>query len=256
MSLSSKQYTRVGPLSYADACRGAILTPATGEALALGKVVLANRSGSAIDVGIASQLPANLWQAGYIDASATPDYLGESALAKSTTANAFVNIFTTTTTDGFLVAARVPFNVISFANGNNCANCNIVSAYYNGSAMATLPTIADANYAAAPGTKFTSWAAPSDWAKGTTAAVATTLSDFYCVRFTATDAADGVDISDVRVYQMLEFYPQLASNAEIAEEFGGNEIQLPVAAKLVPYFGSASSSNMVWVDYRPLSRQV
>jgi len=256
MSLAHRLYTSTGMVSYAQNIQDSILIPQTGEALALGGYTLANRSGAAVDVGLYWRQPNALWKAGTIDASATPDYTDDTASAQSTTANAFVNVFTTTDADGFLVASKTKFHAIGFKVDDVGAAATLAYTYYNGTSMATLPTIETPNIAAS-GWQYLTFTPPQDWVVNTTTAV-TGPSNHFAIQITGATAPSSVtSISDVRLFTMIDFYPQLASNAEITSSFNGNELQLPVGASVVPYFGgTASNANAIWCDYRSMSRQV
>ena len=253
MSLPRKQYTAVGPTSYAQNIQSSVVTPNTGDALRLGSYRLANRSGAALDVGLFWRQPNGYFTAGKVVAASTPDYTDNTTNAKSTVANAFVNIFSTTNNDGFLVSSPVKFNAISFTVGAGSSGEVIAPTYYDGTNMTVLPTIQNAITTSA-GHRFIVFNSPSDWVVNTTTAVGGPANVYsICIR-ASTAPGGAVSGSDFRVYSMIDMYPQLASNAEITNDFSGNEFVLPKGASVVPFFGNtASNANSVWVTYRAVS---
>ena len=53
------------------------------------------------------------------------------------------------------------------------------------------------------------------------------------------------------MFNLFEFYPQLADKSEVAEDFGGGEVKCPPGANVLPFFsGTANANNIVRVDYR------
>lgn len=257
MSISSKAYTESSPIACPFNLHDSQLSPQTGEALALGSYLINNASGSAVDVGLFARFPNNYWEAGIITAASTPDYQGESTGAKSTTANAFANVFTTTNNDGFLISCVEKFSAISFVVDNVAGGSPVFAyKYYDGSSMTAVTPIASAVFGSTGKTQALFFI-PSTWTKGTTAAVGGD-SDKYSLQITASTApSDACNISDVRVYKYLDYFPSLPTNNQLLSDLSETEIILPTNASVATYFsGTPSGSNFVYFKYRAISRQV
>lgn len=257
MSLPNKFYAKLGPVGLPQNLHDMQLSPRAGEAIGLGRYVIANRSGVNADVGLFWRQPNAYWSAGIIDDSATPDFLGADSNAKSTTANAFVNVFTATNNDGFLVQSVAKFHALSFEVGDAAGGSPVFEyAYYNGSAFVATTPVAGASFGST-GKQEAIFIPPADWSVGTTNAVGSN-SNMFAMRIRATTApSDVCSISDVRVYTCIDFYPTLTDQNELVGDFGGSEEQLPVGASLATYYsGTANAANLVFIDYRMLSRQV
>lgn len=245
-------YETLGPISYPQRGKDTVLSPPSGANLAIGEVVLTNRSGSAIDVGWGMKLPNAIWKAGSITAASTPDYLNDTTDAQSAATGDFP-LFTTTTNSGFLVQSTAKFNLIGITISTAASGGSPVYAYqyYNGSSMTTLTLVSTPVYTAT-GDVYIVFAAPHDWAKGSTAAVGAD-SDKYCIQVLATTASStaGGTADILWVGQLYDFYPSLGNNSALNTEMKG-EMVLLYGAGFLPYFGSASASNTVEIYYRPL----
>lgn len=257
MSLPNRRYSRLQMVSYNQNLKDAILTPASGSAIAIGKIYVANRSGSTVDVGFAYRQPNAQWEAGQIDDSATPDIIDDSSAAKSTSAGGFELFTVSTNNDGFYVQSVDRFNAVGMVIDTAASGGSPVFSYkyYNGTSMTALTPIQSATFTSTGYTYFL-FAPPHDWAKGSTAAVGAD-SDKYIIEVIATTAPSSAGglASDVRLYNVFEFYPQLATLNEVIEDFSEQEFVCPTGASVMPFFGgTASASNLAWVDYRIISR--
>lgn len=257
MSLPRKLYTFTGPISHAKKLHHVSLAPQTGEALAIGGYQIANRSNASIDVGLFGRQPNGLWEAGLITAASTPDYGNAVSGAKSTTANAFANIFTTTNNDGFLVLSAKKFSAISLVI-DVAVNASPVFAYkyYDGTSMTAVPTLSTPDFANTGATQLV-FLPPSDWAKGTTSAVQTANTTAYALQITATTAGGkAVQASDVRIYEQLDYFDAVSDGNQLIDDLNDTELQLPVGYSVAAFFDSANANNFVNISYRAMSRQV
>lgn len=255
MALAHKLYSWSGPIALSANLHDTQLSPGTGEGIALGGYVLSNDSGANVDAGVFIRVPNSLWQAGIITAASTPDYQGENSGAKSTTANAFVNVFTTTDNDGFLIACREKFQAVSFVVDDVSSAGTYTYTYYNGSSMASVTPKSAAVFTGAAATQAVTFV-PSNWTKGTTAAVATTLSDYYVLVVRGASVNSVVSISDVRVYQNIDYYPTLLDQNQLTSNMNGSEEQYRVGSSIAAFMaGTANAQNFVNFQYRPLTRQ-
>lgn len=245
-------FNTTAPIAYAGQCGpDVVLSPDSGKQLAIGEAVLVNREGNANDVGFAWKQPNSMWVAGQIDASAVPDYIDDTVGAKAGVSDGFA-VTTTTNDDGFLAGSTNKFNVIGMTvttgEGGSPA---YVYEYYNGSAMVALPTyFSPAAFTAA--NHVIAFPAPHDWAKGTTAAVATTLDDYYCVQMVPSTApTTAVLASTLWLGTLVDFFPQLGDDTALNFEMA-TEVVIPAGAGIMPCFGLASTGNTIQLHWRPL----
>lgn len=258
MSLPHRLYTSTGPLGCAAKLHQVALAPQSGEALAIGGYQLANRCNATIDVGLFARQPNALWEAGRIQANATPDYQNAATGAQSTNANAFVNAFTATNNDGFLVLSSRKFSAISF-KVDDAANGSPIYAYkyYDGTNMTSLPaTLSTPDFANAGASQLI-FIPPADWAAGTTSAVQTANTSAYALQITASTAGGKVvSLSDVRVYEQLDYFDAVTDGNQLIDDLKGTELRLHKGYSLAPFFDSANAANFCNITYRSLSRNV
>lgn len=253
MGLNIGNFQETGPIGYAEKGGSTVLSPNSGGALGIGEVVITNRSGGNIDVGWGWKQPNSLWVAGQIDASATPDFIDDTTDAQDAGAGDFA-LTTTTNNDGFLIASKIPFHYIGMDVSTAAAGSPVYAVtYYNGSSMAAMPLYDSfAVGLASTGAQAIAFPAPHDWAKGTTAAVATTLSDYYCVQVVATTAPTTAALaSTLWVGTIMDFYPLLADNAQWDTDMKAEKV-IPCGASVLPIFGTAASGNTIELHYRNL----
>jgi len=255
MAHNPGNFNTTSPISYPSQCgpTTALSPPSnlSGSQLGVGEVILVNRSGVAADVGFGWKQPNALWEAGQIDVSATPDFIDDTTDAQDAGTDDFA-LFTTTNDDGFLVRSTHKFNVIGMTVGTAEAGTpTYVYEYYNGTAMATLPTYSTpAAFTAAD--HIISFPAPHDWATGSTAAVSTDSAGKYVIQVTASTAPTTAPLANVLwVTTLFDYFPLLADDAALNFEMS-TEVVVPAAASIVPYFGTAATGNTIQVHWRPL----
>lgn len=257
MSLPHRLYTSTGPVSCPKSLHQEVLAPQSGEALAIGAYQIANRSNSTIDCGLFARQPNALWESGRIQANATPDYIGANSGAKNTAANSFANVFTATNNDGWLVLSSRKFSAVSFVV-DNAANGSPVYTYtyYDGTNMSNLTTLSTPDFANAGATQLV-FLPPFDWTQGTTSAVQTANTSAYALLFRATTAGGKVvSISDVRVYEQLDYFDAVTDGNQLIDDLQGTELRLHKGYSVSPFFDSANAANFCNITYRSLSRQV
>jgi len=147
-----------------------------------------NGSGGNEDIAYVTKMADAGWKWATITAASTPDATDDTTDAQDVGAGD-MSLYTTTNNDGWLACATRQFNIIGFtvsqADGGGAV---YAYKYYNGSSMATLTTLhIPANYSST-GDKVHVFYAPSDWAKGTTSGVSTSLGSYYCIEGIASTA--------------------------------------------------------------------
>ena len=230
------------------------------EGMALGYFSLLNRSGGAASVGIGVRIPNHLWSAGqWVDATTT--YTDDTTDAQDAGAGDFA-LETTTNSDGYLIASRVPFNavLIDVTTASVDAVSVARSARYSdaaGTAWVTLTTVvltgAAANYATATETVL-AFDPPSDWGVHVSGLGTNTPVGQYLVNVRATDAPGTTaglagTLSLYRIY----FIESIANNVTKEINFSPSEAWMPHGDGLIAFFSTANAANKVTALVRPRS---
>lgn len=236
------------------------------EGLALASYALHNRAGSAVVAGIGVRIPNELWIFGQWT-NATTTFTDDTTDAQDTgTDDAALE--TTTNNDGFIVASRVPFNVLSFNVSTASAGGAAVRATRFSNAAGTAWATAISNLFIAPttagdyatGENVVAFAAPVDWGKSVS--LATNLGDgYYAMNVRATTAPSGT--AGKMTAMEIFFFPQLTEalqdNAILSDNFAAGELKLArdsvngyYGDALVALFSTANDQNRVTAQVRPL----
>ena len=241
--------------------------------LALGSFALQNRSGSTGALGIGVRIPNRYWIAGQWDASETDaEFIDDTAAAQDTTATDF-ELETTTNDDGYVIAARVPFNAISLDIGTASSGGTVARAvsYSNaaGSGWTTLTNLyiqdGAATHLSATGSTAANealvvFAPPADWGKTRASGLSGMSGGFYALRVQATDAPDTAAVADsvsvCRLYGLTEGIGDLGTtNADYGRkplEVAWDDVEGYYGDALVALFETADPGNRVLVQVRAL----
>ena len=241
--------------------------------MALRSFALQNRSGTTGVHGIGVRIPNRFWIAGqWVDAAGTP-YTDDTVDAQDLGAADFP-LETTTNSDGYVVASRVPFNAVSIDVGTASATGSPVRAvrYSNtagdGWTAMTNLYIQDgaASHLAATGTTAANEALvvfnpPADWGKIAAAGLSGIPGGYYAINVRATTAptgtaavADAIEIC--RLYEILEGIAHLATHHG---DYTGEEMLMAwdvtegyYGDALVALFETANAGNRVTARVRAI----
>lgn len=242
------------PVGYNLTAKTAVLTAATGNRLALYSVTMLNGSGASGSVAPVRKFADNAttWKVFQIDDSETPDAIDVTAAIQAGTVT---DIFTTTNNDGFLIQARKQFNLIGLNISTAATGSPVFEfTYFNGTSYVTLPTFEVPDFSGT-GTNLIAFAAPHDWAIGTTAAVGGNAA-MYSIRVRATTApTNAPEADECWVGEFLDYVSVVSSGDCIRFDLSHGDatpVEFEPEETLVPYFaGSAcpSSLNIITARY-------
>jgi hypothetical protein len=258
MSYPNKAYTRLGPITYFQNLQTAIFTPPTNAAVCVGKVVVLNHSGGAINVGLSYQVPAGQVSCFSYDYNGGAQVVADvSTSAKSTTTNAWSVVAATTggDNDGFILQAQTPFDAFSFVLDSNAAGAGTV-VYKTGtgagwSATATSQVVAFTAAGTNASYQYSVAVPTMNWAPGCGETGTSNTAYQLFVQWTTGPTTRAVKASALKLYKFITIKQELAEHVDHVEDFGGGEYKCPMNAPLVPWFsGTANANNAVAVDYR------
>jgi len=229
-------------MGYEQTGKAAALSAAAGKYLMLFSAHAHNRTGATIDMGLLKKFNSSYYSLGLLVAANTPDFTAVSDIENATS----TSLFTTTNNSGFLVQAQKTFGFIGLNVTQAQTGAPVYTyEYYNGASYTTLTTIAVPNYAST-GEKLIVFAAPRDWAVGTTATVGG-VSNMYSIRVLAT-TAPGQDViaNSLNVCQFLHYQEGMSDNSTLSLNFPYTyPMFLESGEGLMPYFSTASANNTV-----------
>lgn len=245
-------YDFLPPTAYPEVSKATPLVPHTGGMLAIGEVTMTNMAAAA-DLAFGYKQPNAMWKAGSITAASTPDYLDDTTDAQSAAAGDFP-LFTLVNNGGFLVQSVEKFNMIGITISTAASGGAPVYAYqyYNGTSMVALTPRLSGTFSAT-GDTIIGFLAPTDWVKGSTAAVGAD-SDKYCLQVISTTASTtaGGTASLLWVGSWLAYQPQVATNNSFSFDIPNYEAVLLGGGSFLPYFGLANAANTVQAHYRTI----
>jgi hypothetical protein len=188
------------------------------------------------------------WSFGKIIVADTPDFTDQTSTIQD---GSTVTLYTTTTNDGFLIQSPRRFNLIGFSVTQAESGSPVYTyQYYNGTAYATLTTIkVSASYTVAD--HVIAFAAPQDWAVGTTAAVGGSTSLYSILMKASTAPGTAVQANAMWVSAFLNFTEGVADNGKVVcTAAAGENFTLQSTEGVVPFFGTANAANTVRVTYK------
>lgn len=240
-------------------------TQSAEGAIALGGFSIHNRCGTTAAVGIGIRIPNAYWQAGQWTDSGTT-YTDDTTDAQDAGTTDF-SLETTTTSDGFVILSRVPFNAITIQVSVASTGGNPVRALrystssggtsaWSGAITNAYAAAASTGHYAVTGTTNSAealwvWNLPNDFAATTGAndALGTGIdAGWYAVNIRATTAPTGTaGVADfLSIYRLHFLTEALADNGVYEAFFGTSEIPLhPQGDALVAFFETANDGNRV-----------
>lgn len=240
---------------YAEKTKTAVVTPTSGNNLVFVGATVNNRSGGAAILGVGFKIINGRWLAGQWDDSAGASYTDDTTDAQDAGTDDFP-LFTTTDDDGFVVQSLDKFGIIGITvTTAEAGTPTYVVEYWNGTAWADLLTIEEpADYTAAEHAIV--FSPPVDWtalAAGDTPVDTDGLTaGYYAIKVDASTAPTTAPIaSDLWVAKLYDYKEAVADNAVlnvIPEDSRGYPLQ--AGEQLIPYFGTAGTSNSVTFRYR------
>lgn len=236
------------------------------EGLGLGSFELQNRSGSTGVLGIGVRLPNRLWIAGQWDDSETTAFSDDTADAQDTGTGDFA-LETTTVNDGFVVACREPFNILSIDVGTASTGTPVRALRYTNSAgdgWADAPANLFIQDGASGNVSITgttvaneyliAWDIFSDWGRVATGGLSGIPAGYYAVNVRAPTAPTIAAVADAlavgRLYHLVE---GITDNTAVFRDFAGKDRRMPFGNGLVALFETANVGNRVSAEVRMLT---
>lgn len=199
---------------------GSVTNVPTGfNRLVLSECSATNNTGSALLVGCGRRYSNDDWSWFQIVDADTPDATGDTTDAKDAGAGD-ITLFTTVANGGHLVCSDRKFSGwgTEISQGQTGSPVYAYS-YYNGSTEVSLTgyeAILPATYTAGDRVQF--WNIPSDWARGTIAAVGGP-SDRYCIKALSTTAPSQAVLGTIAwVFGIDKYFPSVATGIDFAPQ--------------------------------------
>lgn len=203
-----------------------------------------NSGGSACDVGLSIVNATSTWKLyiGNVN-NGTPTNKTSTIQAGST-----VNIFDTTTNNGFMVECSKVFGYLTFNLSQAQSGSPVYSyQYWNGTSWATLNTNqVPASYGT--GYNYVTFNHPVDWVKGDNGLGS---NDGYAIRVRSTTAGgQAVQASSLRVGRWIAYRNSVATLNGLQAIFDQHPLLLDNSEALAPYFSTATSTNSIEAAYQ------
>lgn len=232
---------------YAQNCKDAVLSPATGQQLRVFRAVLENNSGGAINVALLKKLdPTGFDFLTYV-ALSTP----KAATNLTLKAGTATGIVTTTNNDGYIVQSPQRFNLVGLNISTAAAGGSPVYSYtyWNGSSWANLTLISTPAYGST-GNQLLLFYAPHDWAVGGASGDGVDATK-YAVRVRATTAPSGTAAAADTIWigSMIDYQASLADKGRFDVAIPQEKPLLFQAGEgVLPYFaGTANAANSIFI---------
>lgn len=249
------------PGRHRDEPRG--LTTSTGTldlaGLALSYVSMQNRSAASIVMGIGVRIPNRYWIAGQWDDDAGTPFTDDTTDAQDTGADDFA-LESTTNSDGYVIASRVPFNAISINVGTaDTGGSPVRAARYTdpeGDGWTNFANlfIQDAASAAySTGEQLVVFGPPTDWGTVASGGLSGIPEGYYAVnvRATTAPATTAATANAIEIFRLYELTEAVADNNVLNQVWSPSELVMePVGDALVALFGTASLGNRVTAAVR------
>ena len=237
----------------------------TREGIQLKSFMLHNRAAAAITVGIGGRLPNRMWVAGQWDASETgAEYIADTTDAQDVGTNDFA-LETTTNSDGFVVAALVPFHWasvrVSTAGVDGAGTTDRAVHYTNAAgsdwtALSSNQTFVDnftsTNTVWASGENVFAWKPPADWGPIATGGLSGIPAGYYALRVTTTDAPDTT--AALALAMEIGLMPFMREGVGDNEFFAAGDIHddgwLEECDAMVALFSTLNAGNTVTAEVR------
>lgn len=242
----NKRTLRSFVAGYNKNSNAAVLTPALGKQLRIHSVKLLNKSGGTIDLGVLRRFGPSAYNLYEMLVGVLTDI---TTLVQGGAATELISLVNN---DGYVVASSERFGLIGFTVSTAESGSPVyVYEYWNGSAWATLPTIAVPTAYNTAKEQLVLFAAPANWARGGDVTGMDTTK--YNIKVKATTApGTAVAVTDVWVAQLLDFQYQVANNLSWEWKVAVPELPMEFQAQdgVLPYFGgTANAANQVACQY-------
>lgn len=236
------QETQILVVGYNETGKDAVLVAPSGRQLAIYSARAFNRSGSTIDVGLIRKFSPAAFLLWTYDGSVYTSAPLLSVSQNTVNLTTPITIFPTTTTGkGMAIQSKTKFGFFGYTVSTAGSTGVYTYQYWNGSSFTTLTTIATTTNTSTGDTQAV-FLPPSDWVVGGGGALDSTK---YTIRvITGTAPATGIQISNIWVGQIMDFYSQLANNTGLQLEFdNARPFRLEAYEGIMPYFGGSASPN-------------
>jgi hypothetical protein len=257
MSEIERPIIPTGVVGYTVKATTDVVSAISGKQLILREMAVNNRAATSNICGVKISVPDGMWKAGFMDLSATPDYIDRTTLAQSGTTDAFTLFGTGADDDGFVVQCKEKFNLITLQVTTAEVGSPVYAAtYWNGTSWAALTTIEiPAAFTAAE--HCIAFAIPTNWAVNSGAAISQVTTgngldaDYYTIKILATTSPATAPLaSRIYVGKVLDFVEALADNNMFdvyPPGLGG--LELHGGEGISPYFKTAHADNTVSIKY-------
>ena len=205
-----------------------------------------NRSSATVSAGLGFRLVNSAWVAGQWTQTSGV-FTDDTTDAQDAGTNDFA-LETTTNNDGFIVAARQPFNAISFdVSTAGLTGAPVVDFAYSNLAGTGWTTLVATNFFDAPealwplGIQEIVWVPPTDWGKVT--AINTIPVGYYAIRVRKTTAQTGTAAlaTAMEVWRVLFLTEGLADNASLTFNLTPSELYVQDVSGAAPYLTSITN---------------
>lgn len=232
---------------YAGSGKALLFSVPANKQVKLYRAKVVNGSGGASDLALVRKLLGLYTTVSPLVALDTPD-AGDAVpiidMPETT-------IFAGANNDGFLVQSDLPFGLVGLTISAEQAGGTYTYQYFNGTAFATLATIAVPADYNAKADRLIAFIPPHDWAPGTTEAVGGEAAK-YTILVRSTVAPGGaVKVSAMWVGDILAFDEAVADKGSM--EFSlpeGEHFLMEGGEGLMPYFGTSNAGNYAYALYR------
>lgn len=240
MAISQSPFLYHG--SYGQKAKDAVISPASGQQIALYQTRLHNRSGGALDCAVLKKLAIQAWSFYKVAASTTD-------VTTDLQAGSTVTIFESNN-HGFIAAADRRFNLLGLTVAVAETGSPVYTIqYWNGSTWATLtPINVPSTYST--GTQLLTWSGPIDWATGSD--VGGVADGMYAIKvLSSTAPSTAVQINAGWGAVFIAFQEGVADNGYLQVTFNVNKPYIFESMEgLLPYFGNSTNiANVVEASY-------
>ena len=233
--------------------------PSTGQSvqgLALGYFSMHARTAASAVMGLGVRIPNQYWIAGQWT-DATPTFADDTVDAQSTTAADFPLEVLLTNNDGYVVASRVPFNVVSLDIGTADTGTVVRAARYSNSAGTGWTNIVNPYVLTGAATNFVATATtaanealvvfdvPVDWGKTAVGGLSGIPVGYYALNVRATTAPTTAAVDDSLMIARAYFLTEgIGDNGTLSQDFGAKDVMMePVGDALFALFDTVNDGN-------------
>jgi hypothetical protein len=256
-----KQYSKTGPMAFANKCADAISISKLGgdskDWCYIGSIEVGNSSGDDASCGWGLELPDDMWYAGQYDASATPHFVDDTTDAQDAGTGDFPLGADGEDGDGIVVQAKRPFSVVGFDLSEAGSGGGIATPtfqYWNGSAWTTLPTFSVPDFTSTAAYEYLVIHKPIDWAPlvSTDSPVAShgLTAGMYAIKIVWATAPTNAAVADsIWLVDLRDFVEAVGDGKSVTLSTEG-EIMLSWKGNIVPFCSTADEDNWINIEFR------